>query len=406
MSGVVIKMGIYGLLRVVELLGSVPRWWGWLLLAGGALSGVLGVLWALAQHDLKRLLAFHSVENIGIIALGLGAGVLGVAYGAPRVAQLGFAGAALHTVNHALFKSLLFLGAGAVYRSTKTRDIDRLGGLARWMPGTAAAFLIGSIAIVGLPPLNGFVSEWLVFRALVQAGFSANALRVAVLAAATLGLIGALALACFAKVMGIIYLGTPRQSDNIQHESARELLRPQLALAAGCILIGLLPVLVLPPVLRLAAAVAHLPANALAADAAVATITGLALAVAAAVGVVWVLQRTLSRRRRLALAGTWACGYPSITSRMQYTASSFAAPLLVAYQPIAGISTGRTENSFETHAVDPVLATLLRPSWRRVRALAGRVRPIQRGRLSVYLLYIVLTLVALLLYLLAEGRTP
>jgi formate hydrogenlyase subunit 3/multisubunit Na+/H+ antiporter MnhD subunit len=407
MSGVVIKMGIYGLLRVVELLGTVPRWWGWLLLAGGALSGILGVLWALAQHDLKRLLAFHSVENIGIIALGLGAGVLGIAYGAPRVAQLGFAGAALHTVNHALFKSLLFLGAGAVYRSTQTRAIDRLGGLARWMPGTAAAFLIGSIAIVGLPPLNGFVSEWLVFRALVQAGLSTSELRVAVLAAATLGLIGALALACFAKVVGIIYLGAPRSElDKSLREAPPGLLRPQFALAAGCIVIGLLPVLVLPPVLRVAAGVAHLPGNALAADAAGKTITAFALAVAAALAAAWVLQRALARRRPTGRAETWACGYPLSTSRMQYTASSFAAPLLVAYKPIAGISTRRTDDSFETHAVDPVLATLLRLGWGRVRALAGRVRPIQRGRLSVYLLYIVLTLVALLLYLLAEGRAP
>ncbi len=160
MSGIVIKMGIYGLLRTVVLFGAPPPWWGWVVLVLGAVSGVLGVVWALAQHDIKRLLAFHSVENVGIILLGVGAGALGVAYGHPLIAVLGFAGAALHTLNHALFKSLLFLAAGSVIHATGTREIDRLGGLARPMPATTATFLIGSAAIVGLPPLNGFVSEW------------------------------------------------------------------------------------------------------------------------------------------------------------------------------------------------------------------------------------------------------
>jgi formate hydrogenlyase subunit 3/multisubunit Na+/H+ antiporter MnhD subunit len=254
LSGVVIKMGIYGLFRVVALLDSIPAWWGWLLLASGALSGVLGVLWALAQHDLKRLLAFHSVENIGIILLGLGAGVLGLANDSPVVAQLGFASAALHTVNHALFKSLLFMGAGSVYQATHTREIDQLGGLARWMPRTAALFLIGSAAIVGLPPLNGFVSEWLLFRSFMHAGLEAGGLRVAVLAGPVLGLIGALALACFAKVVGMIYLGTPRgTAETGGSESPSGLMHPQIALAAGCAVIGLVPAAVLAPIMGVSA---------------------------------------------------------------------------------------------------------------------------------------------------------
>ena len=406
MSGVVIKMGIYGLLRVVALLGTVPAWWGWVVLTSGAVSGILGVLWALAQHDLKRLLAFHSVENIGIIALGLGAGVLGLTYHAPLIAQLGFAGAALHTLNHALFKSLLFLGAGSVYHAAHTRDIDQLGGLARAMPLTAAAFLIGSVAIVGLPPLNGFVSEWLVFRSLVGAGLATSDLRIAVVAAASLGLIGALALACFAKVMGIIYLGAARTAfDHPIHESPPGLLHPQFALAAGCVAIGLFPVLVLPPVLRAAGVSAHLSPESLAAGSLVATLNYFMLAIAAALIVGWVVQNSLARRSRAPLAATWACGYSFSTPRMQYTSSSFAAPLMAAFRPITGIKTERTRDSFETHAVDPVLAELLLPAWVRVRALAKRVRPIQRGRLSVYLLYIVLTLIVLLLYLLAQGST-
>jgi len=212
-SGVMIKTGIYGLLRVLLLLGGAPAWWGWVVLSLGVVSAVLGVLWALTQHDLKRLLAYHSVENIGIILLGVGAGALGMTYHHPVVAVLGFAGATLHTLNHALFKSLLFLGAGAVVQATGTRNIERLGGLAKRMPLTWAAFLAGSVAIVGLPPLNGFVSEWLTYQALLAGGMLEGPIRLQVLAVAGLALTGALALACFAKVCGIVFLGQPRMPE-------------------------------------------------------------------------------------------------------------------------------------------------------------------------------------------------
>ncbi len=170
MSGVMIKMGIYGLLRILPFLGPPPVWWGAILIAIGAVSGVAGVLHALAQHDLKRLLAYHSVENIGIIALGIGLGLLGQSQGNPSVAFLGFAGALLHVLNHGLFKGLLFQGAGSVLHGTGTRDIDSLGGLSRRMPTTAATFLVGSVAICGLPPLNGFVSEWLIYIGAFRGG--------------------------------------------------------------------------------------------------------------------------------------------------------------------------------------------------------------------------------------------
>ncbi|HYT83571.1 MAG TPA: proton-conducting transporter membrane subunit, partial [Gemmatimonadales bacterium] len=250
MSGVVIKMGIYGLLRTVVLFGPPPPWWGWVVLVLGACSGVLGVVWALAQHDIKRLLAFHSVENVGIILLGIGAGALGLAYGHPLIAVLGFAGAALHTLNHALFKSLLFLGAGSVIHATGGRDIDLFGGVARRMPTTAAAFLVGSAAIVGLPPLNGFVSEWVVFQALLRGGSARDAMQLAGLAAVALALIGALALACFVKVVGVLYLGTPRDLvATTAREPASGMIRPVVGLAIACVAIGLLPIAVVPAAL-------------------------------------------------------------------------------------------------------------------------------------------------------------
>ena len=212
LSGVVLKMGIYGLLRVLSMLPEYPTWLGLALVALGIASGVLGVVFALAQHDLKRLLAYHSIENIGIILIGLGVGVLGIAQGRPGWAVLGFAGGLLHVWNHAAFKSLLFFAAGAVIHATGTREIDALGGLFRRMRFTGAAFLLGAVAICGLPPLNGFVSEWLItlasFRALTGAGGSAGVLGAAA-GAPALALIGALAVACFVKAFSAVFLGSP-----------------------------------------------------------------------------------------------------------------------------------------------------------------------------------------------------
>ena len=408
LSGVVIKMGIYGLLRTTLLMGAPPAWWGWFLLAAGAVSGVLGVVWALAQHDLKRLLAFHSVENIGIILLGVGAGVLGIAYGHPLVAVLGFAGAALHTLNHGLFKSLLFLGAGSVAHATGTREIDRLGGLARRMPVTAATFMIGSAAIVGLPPLNGFVSEWLVFRSLLHAGLAASSARMAVLAVVVLGLIGALALACFAKVVGVVFLGRPRDAAvPAAHESPAGMTAPLVALGAACAAIGLLPVLAVPPMLRVGALMAGTPAAvalASGADPAARTATWFALGFTAALAVVWMIRGRWPAPRRRAMAETWGCAFASPTARMQYTASSLAAPLLTAYRGVAGVRTERTPLALATHAADPMLAGVVAPAWRGVERAARRMRPLQRGRLSLYLLYIVAALVVVLGYLMLAGR--
>jgi hydrogenase-4 component B len=402
MSGVVIKMGIYGLMRSLVLFGAPPPWWGWIVLALGACTGVLGVVWALAQHDIKRLLAFHSVENIGIILLGIGAGALGLTYGHPLIAVLGFAGAALHTFNHALFKSLLFLGAGSVIHATGTREIDRLGGLARGMPTTAAAFLVGAAAIVGLPPLNGFVSEWVIYQALLRGGSARGALQIAVLAAVPLALMGALALACFAKVVGVIYLGTPRdRGASVAQEPARGMTLPPVGLAALCVVIGLLPVAVVPPALRVGVLVAgggdgsQVPAVA-------ATVFSVALA--AGLLAAWLLHRAFSRRRAPVEAATWGCGFATPTPRMAYTASSFAAPLLAIFGSFAGTRIDRTAPGFATHAFDPVLDQVVLPVWHGFQAAASRLRPLQRGRLSLYLLYVCAAVIAVLLYLLLVGR--
>lgn len=407
MSGVVIKMGIYGLLRTVVLFGPPPPWWGWIVLSLGACSGVLGVVWALAQHDIKRLLAFHSVENIGIILLGIGAGALGQAYGYPLIAVLGFAGAALHTLNHALFKSLLFLGAGSLIHGTGERDIDRFGGVARRMPTTAAAFLIGSAAIVGLPPLNGFVSEWVVYQALLRGESAHDAIQLAGLAAVALALIGALALACFAKVVGVIYLGTPR---DVVATSAREpsagMIRPVVGLAVACVAIGLSPILVVPAALRVGSLVAGVAPNVVGPDVAAAgPATVFTVGLTAALLVAWAAHAAFARGQSRKEAATWGCGYAAATPRMAYTASSFAAPLLGVFRSVAGVRTARTAEAFATHPTDPVLERVVLPAWHGVRAAATALRPIQRGGLQLYLLYVVVAVVTLLLYLYAAGRT-
>src|SRR6185295_2715526 len=231
MSGVLITTGIYGLTRVCfDFLSTPPLWWGVIVLAAGTISAVLGVLYALMEHDLKRLLAYHSIENIGIILMGLGAALIFLHTGHPRLATLGLIAGLYHTINHASFKGLLFLGAGAVLHATHTRNMEEMGGLIKRMPQTAFFFLIGAVAISALPPLNGFVSEWLTYQALLQGfGTTEHLLRLMFpIGGAMLALTGALAAACFVKAFGISFLAQPRSDQAAQaHEAPVSMLLGQ-----------------------------------------------------------------------------------------------------------------------------------------------------------------------------------
>jgi formate hydrogenlyase subunit 3/multisubunit Na+/H+ antiporter MnhD subunit len=407
MSGVVIKIGIYGLLRVIWLVGSPPLWWGWTVLTIGTLSAALGVLWALAQHDIKRLLAYHSVENIGIILMGMGVGAVASAYGKPTLAMLGYGAALLHTVNHALFKSLLFLCAGAVYRETGTRDMEVLGGLARRMPVIWLLFAIGAAAIVGLPPLNGFVSEWLVYRALLEAGRTTEPLRLAVLAAPALALVGGLALACFAKVAGVTFLGTARTARAREAREPSMVLRaPAAVIAAACVAIGILAPAAVPSVLGAGAFVASTPIAADAVRAAASPawqVAAFAAMLIAAIAIVALLMRWRRRRVERRVSDTWACGYSSVTPRMQYTASSFAAPLVDLFGEASGVRAHRGATVFHSEPFDLVLDRAVAPVWGSIQRVAIRLRGLQQGRLRTYLMYAVATLTMLLAYLLFRG---
>ena len=329
-------------------------------------------------------------------------------YHHPVVAVLGFAGAALHTLNHALFKSLLFLGAGAVVRATGTRDIERLGGLAKRMPLTWAAFLVGSVAIVGLPPLNGFVSEWVTYQALLAGGMLEGPIRLQVLAVAGLALVGALALACFAKVCGIVFLGQPRMPEAWSAaEAERGMLVPLYLLVLACAFIGLVPAVAIGASVRIGAAVAGpggagigaMPRHLVAAAETVGWASAGLLLLAALVGLARSRMRTSRRPRQ----PTWRCGYAYGEPRMQYTASSFAAPLIAAYQPITGVRVERSASAFRSHPTDLVLTAGVRPLWHGLRWAAEHLRPIQQGRLPLYLMYVVATVILLLLLSCAGG---
>jgi hydrogenase-4 component B len=407
MSGVLLKTGVYGFLRVTSLLAAPPLGWGLAVLAVGAASAVLGVAFALAQHDLKRLLAYHSVENVGIIAMGVGLALVGRAVGDPALVMLGFAGGALHVVNHALFKGLLFLGAGAVDHACGTREVDLLGGLSRAMPATALLFLVGSVAISGLPPLNGFASEWLVYVGALRA-LSARAplAAAAVLAAPVLALVGGLAAACFAKVHGTVFLGAPRSERTAAaHEAPRAMLGPMAALAGACVVIGLFPAAALPALRRGAAAWSGLAPSALAGPSARAvaaanlvTLVAAALAVAAIAAALW------RRRARGPGAETWGCGFAAPTARMQYTGSSFAEMLTLrfgwAFSPRAHVEPPRgpfpARASFSSHVPDTVLDAALVPAVRAAVDAGERVRRLQRGKVQGQALLVALALLGLL----------
>lgn len=413
MSGVMLKMGIYGLVRTIPLLGPPPPWWGWLLLTVGLLSGVLGVLYALAQRELKRLLAYSSIENVGIIACGLGVGLIGVAYHLPFLAALGFAGALLHVVNHAAFKGLLFLGAGSVIHGAGTGEIETLGGLLRRMPWTGATFLTGALAIAGLPPLNGFIGEFLIYLSSFRAAAASSspiALAGFVLIAG-LALIGGLAAACFVRAFGIVFLGEPRDVPaRHAHESGALLRVPMAILAAGCLAIGLggpwiLRALIPVVPYSVSFASGTLASELAAASVDLARITGIATALLLLTLAALALRNARLARRR-ARGMTWDCGYAAPSARMQYTASSFAQPILEIVAPVLGtrasslLPTGMfpTKASHATATPDSFRERVFAPIAGEVGRRLGHFRRIQEGRVQVYVLYIALTLLAVLVY--------
>ncbi|MFO1476901.1 MAG: proton-conducting transporter membrane subunit [Verrucomicrobiota bacterium] len=413
MSGVAIKMGIFGLVRFTGWL-PVPASAGWIIAALGVASAVLGVVFALAQHDLKRLLAYHSVENIGIILIGLGFALVAIQHDAPGWGALALAGGLLHVWNHGIFKALLFLGAGSVVHATHTREMSRLGGLWRGMPWTAACFALGAAAIAGLPPLNGFISEWLVYLGLFDAvGSRSPAVWIAVPAAVLLAMTGALALACFVKVCSVVFLGSPRSDAAAKaHEAGPWMRIPMAGLAAMCVAIGIAPAFFWPAVARAAAAwrpgwfSPELPPALAMLGACNAVFAILAIAAV-------LLLRGRVRRNGLVRSVTWDCGYARPEARMQYTAGSFAGILTGWFSWILRPAVHRVPPDgilpsgavCEEHTPETVLEKVVEPAAAAVMAVSVAVRRLQHGRLQAYILYLVLGLIALLILSFAGGNS-
>ncbi|NLD36876.1 MAG: hydrogenase [Desulfatiglans sp.] len=412
MSGVMIKTGIYGIIRIIYILGIPAQWWAYTLIVIGAISAVTGILFAIAQRDIKRLLAYSSVENIGIIISGLGLWLLGLSMNNMVIAGFGLIGALLHLVNHAFFKTLLFFGAGAVVHATGTRNIDLMGGLLKRMPHTALLFGTGAAAICGLPPLNGFISEFFIYISafnLLTCKVLGGPVEGGLIAIISLCITGGLAAACFTRLFGIIFLGEPRSGHAASaHETHGSMLMPMMIVAILCIFIGLLS----PIAIRFIAPVVEQLAGSGNGAGPLSMASGLlykislsCLSLVILVSLFWWVRHLLLKGRVNTKGPTWDCGYLFPSYRMQYTASSFSWPVINMFRWIIrpsltvelmkGIFPARGKIS--THMDDIFRQRLFNSIFKFTEVIAHKVHKLQEGRNQLYVLYIAITLLLLLL---------
>ncbi len=442
MSGIMIKTGIYGILRIITLIDSPSPKIGYFVLSISVLSGLLGVAYAIAQHNLKKLLAYHSVENIGIIGIGIGIGMLGISYHNSAMAILGFSGAILHVLNHSIFKSLLFYAAGIVYQKTHTVDIERLGGLAKRTTFTTAMFLIGSLAISGLPPLNGFISEFFIYWGMFNGLKHGIILSVMlVLSISGLACIGAMAMLCFTKAFGVVFLGSPRSC--LPEDLFRIGLFIKIPMLIECVmiaLIGLFPAQVFSVIYRIASQFADTQNYPIARSLTILNTLSKGFAIFLMIAAsIWLIRYLLLRSRSVYPYKTWDCGYQAGNVRMQYTASSYAAPFINIIKPVldyheqvkhpARYSISFTEPfagrvrpapdyremaklraadvfpitaSFESHTEDRVESNLIDPMIRLLKRFLKLFSWIQSGNIQMYILYGLIFLVAVTIWIMGS----
>ncbi len=410
MSGVMIKMGIYGILRIYLLLNASTPLIGQIVLTVGMTTGILGVVYALAKQDIKQLLAYSSVENIGIILIGMGIGMVGVSEQNQAMAFFGFSGALLHVFNHSIFKSLLFMGAGSVLHKAKTKNIEELGGLMKRMPVTGRTFLVGSVAISGLPPFSGFIGEFLIYYGAFQ-GLTSQKLPyiMTILAIVSLAVIGGLAIACFTKVVGLAFLGEPRtkQAGNAK-ESGFTMGLAMSLMALVCLVIGVLP----EPFVRLAfMGINDLPiASGFDTASFIIIIQHISKTAVLFIGVVLlvsIFRKLLYINKEIGSGDTWGCGFTQPTVRMQYTGTSYATEMVNFFRPfvpvkniysgIKKIFPGTTtwESTVTDIAEDNYHRYLIKP----MMTLLKKLRWIQHGNIQMYIGYIILAIIVLLLFL-------
>lgn len=415
MSGVMIKLGVYGIVRTTLLVGGPPAWFARLLVVLGLVTAIYGIALATHQRDLKRALAYSSVENVGLVVVGVGLAMLGHATGRPTLAVLGAAGALLHAWNHAAMKGLAFLGAGAVVHATGTRDLERLGGLLRRMPVSGALFALGAVAVAGLPPLNGFVGEWLLYRSLIDGaiGGSAGASVGFTFAVGALATVGVLAALSFVRLCSIALLGAPRSPEAAQAHETTPLMRASMALlAAACVASSVAPGALARAFGGVTGALAGVAANG-EVQAALAPIgaVDVVLWIACAAGVL-VAARVAGRVRRAAAEqDTWGCGYAEPTARMQYTARGFAE-LATGFLPRRvqpRVEVAKPRGLFPAHAgfvsrdEDPVTRGIYERVLEALADRFARLRWLQQGVVHLYVLYVFVAVVAALTWVSMRG---
>jgi len=420
MSGVMIKTGIYGLIRIsMDIMGSGPAWWGIMIIVIGAVSSILGVLYALMEQDLKRLLAYCSVENVGVILLGIGASMMFKSHGLEALSSIALAAALYHTLNHALFKGLLFMGAGSVMHAAHTKNMEEMGGLLKLMPYTGLFFLIGAVSICALPPFNGFVSEWLTYQALLL-GFqspSVIAKIISPLGGAALALTGALAAACFVKAFGISFLGMPRSPRAEQAEEVSfSMISGMAVLSLLCLTFGIFPGMVTarisPAVHALTGAPGVISKNGFLFI--METVTTLSPGLLLALMLIMFAATALfiyvaGGRRKTVYGPSWDCGMPALTSRMQYSAAAFTKPLKIIfkriYLPRRGLKISYIVKPLFVKSISysgditPFFEKYFYASAGNILyRIAGKVKLLQSGSLHLYLAYILITLIVLLIF--------
>ncbi|MCL6099002.1 MAG: hydrogenase [Bacteroidetes bacterium] len=419
MSGVIIKLGIYGILRVILLLKSDFVVIGVIILIVSMFSGLYGVMLAIVQHNLKKLLAYHSIENIGIIGIGIGLGTLGLGLKNDFLAITGFAGGLLHILNHSLFKSLLFYGAGSVYQQTHTLNIEKLGGLVKRMPKTSALFLIAAAAICGLPPFNGFISEFLIYSGLFSGLKTFNfSLSLFMLSAiVSLVLIGGLAILCFTKVFGTVFLGTERSKYAVEpHEVSGKMIFPQYLIAALIIGIGIFPQfflmslrqtisLFVPTINTTSYSIYFNQINILAN---IGLTGGLILLL---VFILYSVKKWSEKKKIISVEPTWGCGYVAPNERMQYTASSFVKNYVNLIEPVLSIKKSDvviqdvfpSPQKYESSTYDKIEYYVIDKNVKLIKKLLYRFDFLQNGRIQYYILYGLIFIILIILYAYGES---
>lgn len=401
MSGVMIKLGIFGILRMLLLVNHNYLTIGYFILIISLISGIYGVILAIVQHNLKKLLAYHSIENIGIIGIGIGLGSIGVGLKNPYLAFAGFAGALLHTLNHSLFKSLLFYAAGTVYQAIHTLNIDSMGGLIKKMPQTAVMFLIAALAICGLPPFNGFISEFLIYLGLF-AGIHSGSLTITtlfILSVLGLVIIGGLALFCFTKAFGIVFLGQERsQFKNEIKEAEPSKLFPGYLILLLILTIGLFPqvfirLLIFP--VRLFTVGFNEGFSEMGLIVNLQSISLISWLFLLIISLMWVINHTISRNKDQFAGPTWGCGYVAQSSKMQYTAGSYVRSYRKLMKPLLQMNKKEEEIKgifsepihSRTHPYDKVESVIVDRPLKLLNYLLAKMRFLQTGNIRHYLLY-------------------